>query len=422
MNIYCYNTKDKINNMGYIGARSCSCAIEDDPYLGSGSVFKLALEKYGENNFEKEILAVCETIEEAYEKEKELIEKYDAVNSKKYYNIAPGGKRREKGFTMSQKELEKKQYLEEKIKNDPIYCVRVNEREEEKKTPQIIIGKIVDLGHRQEGYFTTINCNKNQKSSDPWSLGSNYYNSSVTIIYSNPIDWAHEKGHMLISEEQYNRYICELLDSRKFFSYVDKIRLENKQYFANKKKREEIKNNRVINMNKVVPETSSYLQKTSMDYIEEYAKKSKDYKNFLSLYKKYSTLGFATIYYSITGQGSITAKCISDGNLKCSDSQAKIASKILDAELQFVDVAKRVGGRKDYFYMAIAFCFACGVDAKMLYRKLKTTKSGKNMKPIKSIDDAVKQIDRVYNYGLNEEKKIPIKEMYGVSVKSRKKK
>jgi len=82
-----YMTTNLINGRKYIGLDS-----KNNPkYLGSGKALKLAIAKYGKENFNKEILCYCGSMEELLEKEKYYIKEYDAVNSKKFYNIAEGG-------------------------------------------------------------------------------------------------------------------------------------------------------------------------------------------------------------------------------------------------------------------------------------------------------------------------------------------
>ena len=61
-----------------------------DGYLGSGSYFLRALKKYGKENFTKEIIYICETLEEMIEKEAELVD-LDWVNREDTYNLQTGG-------------------------------------------------------------------------------------------------------------------------------------------------------------------------------------------------------------------------------------------------------------------------------------------------------------------------------------------
>jgi hypothetical protein len=83
-----YLTTNLINNRKYIGVDSC----DNKYYYGSGKSIKLALKKYGVENFKKETLEENDDINYIFEREKYWIEKYDAVNSKEFYNIADGGK------------------------------------------------------------------------------------------------------------------------------------------------------------------------------------------------------------------------------------------------------------------------------------------------------------------------------------------
>ena len=62
----------------------------DDGYLGSGTYFRRALEKYGEENFEREILEYCNSDEEMHSAEARYITE-DVVNDKSSYNLKLGG-------------------------------------------------------------------------------------------------------------------------------------------------------------------------------------------------------------------------------------------------------------------------------------------------------------------------------------------
>ena len=80
-----YKTTNLINGKYYIGQDS-----KNDPsYLGSGKLLKYAIEKYGIENFQKEILETCNTKEQLNEREIFWITKLDAIETG--YNIAQGG-------------------------------------------------------------------------------------------------------------------------------------------------------------------------------------------------------------------------------------------------------------------------------------------------------------------------------------------
>lgn len=91
MNHYVYETTNLVNGKKYIGKRSCKCPIEEDKYMGSGKLLKKAIDKYGKENFKKDILQICESEEMAYEWEKVYIEQVKAYKNNNYYNIASGG-------------------------------------------------------------------------------------------------------------------------------------------------------------------------------------------------------------------------------------------------------------------------------------------------------------------------------------------
>lgn len=85
---YIYMTTNLINGKKYIGQHKGSTS---DSYLGSGLGIMRAIDKYGKENFSKEVLCFCQSREEADAKEKEYIKLYDAVKSDQFYNSAEGG-------------------------------------------------------------------------------------------------------------------------------------------------------------------------------------------------------------------------------------------------------------------------------------------------------------------------------------------
>lgn len=87
---YIYKTTNTINGKYYYGKRSCKGSAIDDPYMGSGKLLKTSIKKYGIENFTKEILAYCDSSEDAYELE-ELVVTQKEVNDPMCYNIVVGG-------------------------------------------------------------------------------------------------------------------------------------------------------------------------------------------------------------------------------------------------------------------------------------------------------------------------------------------
>lgn len=80
-----YKTTNKINGKYYIGSHKTKNA--NDNYLGSGVALKKAIEKYGEENFTKEVLFIFDNPDEMFTKERELVEVGDHT-----YNLMEGGK------------------------------------------------------------------------------------------------------------------------------------------------------------------------------------------------------------------------------------------------------------------------------------------------------------------------------------------
>lgn len=85
---YVYCVTNTINGKKYIGKHS-SYNLYDN-YMGSGKLIKRALKKYGIKNFNKKIIKVFNTSNEAFMYEKQLVTQL-IVNNTEYYNIIPGG-------------------------------------------------------------------------------------------------------------------------------------------------------------------------------------------------------------------------------------------------------------------------------------------------------------------------------------------
>lgn len=85
--MYIYKTTNLVNNKIYIGQ-----TIHDDPkYLGGGRLIKMAIEKYGRENFTKEILETCSKREDLSGREIYWIKKLNSRDPKIGYNMAEGG-------------------------------------------------------------------------------------------------------------------------------------------------------------------------------------------------------------------------------------------------------------------------------------------------------------------------------------------
>lgn len=84
-----YKTTNKINGKIYIGKHQTKDL--NDTYLGSGKILTSAVEKYGIENFDKELLFVFDNESDMNAKEAELVTE-DFVKEGTNYNLCPGGK------------------------------------------------------------------------------------------------------------------------------------------------------------------------------------------------------------------------------------------------------------------------------------------------------------------------------------------
>lgn len=87
---YIYLIVNKVNFKTYVGQRKSDKKWNEDSYMGSGKLLKLAQKKYGIENFEKFLIQYCSTKEEVNEAEKFWIKEYRS-RGKAQYNISDGG-------------------------------------------------------------------------------------------------------------------------------------------------------------------------------------------------------------------------------------------------------------------------------------------------------------------------------------------
>lgn len=84
-----YKTTNLINGKIYIGQHQTSDL--NDGYLGSGKHLKRAIDKYGIENFQREVLYQFDNLEDMTSKEAELVTE-EFCKRDDTYNICPGGK------------------------------------------------------------------------------------------------------------------------------------------------------------------------------------------------------------------------------------------------------------------------------------------------------------------------------------------
>lgn len=85
---YIYKTTNILNENFYIGKHSTD--VIEDGYIGSGLILRRAIEKYGKENFSREILQFCIDEVDLNEAEKKILT-IETITDPKCYNIALGG-------------------------------------------------------------------------------------------------------------------------------------------------------------------------------------------------------------------------------------------------------------------------------------------------------------------------------------------
>lgn len=85
---YVYKTTNILNNKIYIGFHSTNDL--DDGYLGSGKLLRRSVEKYGPENFKKEIIEIFDNQKDAEALEREIVNR-EFVKESTNYNLSIGG-------------------------------------------------------------------------------------------------------------------------------------------------------------------------------------------------------------------------------------------------------------------------------------------------------------------------------------------
>jgi group I intron endonuclease len=140
-----YKITNKVNDKFYIGAHKTK--DKNDSYMGSSMLVKKAIQKYGINNFIKEIIYEASSIEEMYLKEKELV----IIDRNISYNLKEGGiggfdfinknGLAGSGFLGKKHSINTRNKISEKLEGNIIWLGKTHKEESKKKMSESHQGK-----------------------------------------------------------------------------------------------------------------------------------------------------------------------------------------------------------------------------------------------------------------------------------------
>lgn len=90
MYYYVYQIINLVNGKIYVGKHKSAKAPHENGYYGSGKQITAAIKKYGVDNFKKEVLYYCSSLDEMSEREAEIVTE-DFVKRSDTYNMHKGG-------------------------------------------------------------------------------------------------------------------------------------------------------------------------------------------------------------------------------------------------------------------------------------------------------------------------------------------
>lgn len=143
---------------------------------------------------------------------------------------------------------------------------------------------------------------------------------------------------------------------------------------------------------------------TTKNYIHSFAAgdKNVDYIYIEQLFKQFPWATQRIVNFAINDFIGYSARTIKAGTMKCDEvgyNRAVGALQYADRLRKYVD---GIGGRKEYYVIAIMFCYFCEeIDNEYLEKKFE--KYHKSLSPIPDIKSAIQQIEsKIYNYQMRQ--------------------
>lgn len=134
----------------------------------------------------------------------------------------------------------------------------------------------------------------------------------------------------------------------------------------------------------------------TMDYIDSYATRgNENYINFKTLLNDFKGIGMQAVVYSVMGLGNQSS--LQNGELICTDADVEMARERLDYLKSVKPFIDMVDGRTELLEVAIVFIygFCEEVDVERLRHVFE--KYSRNMPPIATLENALREIENIYN-------------------------
>lgn len=155
---FIYITTNMVNGKKYLGQKGFDKYW--DSYLGSGTVFKKAMEKYGRENFSRNIVLFCFSEDELNQAEYDLSVFLNVVEDENWYNLCyGGGGARGLHHSDETKELLRQLNLGQ---NNPNYGLKRSE-ETKKKQSEAMIGKPKTYADKNGNPLKILICQYNRQ-------------------------------------------------------------------------------------------------------------------------------------------------------------------------------------------------------------------------------------------------------------------
>lgn len=134
------------------------------------------------------------------------------------------------------------------------------------------------------------------------------------------------------------------------------------------------------------------------DYIYSYAQiGNESYIDLLRLVDTFKkNFRLTVVLYALTGKIDSNSYAIKEGDFKCTREDSKNANESLSWLVQFNSIIERLPGHTEFYYMALLFCRSDPeVDNNRLFEKMTLLQA--NLIPVTTIQQALEQIESIYN-------------------------